>query len=66
MSWVQTDERMRIIGASACEINGWTKVDVDMTGWELYDGCAPVYKLKDGSVVRRTDQEIKRDKKNRT
>lgn len=66
MSWVRIDERNRIWEASVDEKAGWTRVNTDMRGWTLLDEGVPVYKLtEDGRVVRRTDQEIKRDKKKR-
>ncbi len=67
MSWVRADERMRIWEASKEERDGWIKVDADMTGWVLLDEGVPVYKVTgDGRVMRRTDQEIKRDKRKKS
>ena len=64
MSWVRTDERKRIWEASWDERDGWTRVDADMRGWTLLDGGVPVYAVTDeGRVRKRTDQEIKRDKR---
>lgn len=64
MCWVRTDERNRIWEASHDETEGWIRVDTDITGWTLLDECVPVYKLtEDGRIAKRSDQEIKRDKR---
>lgn len=64
MCWVRTDERDRIWEASRDETDGWTQVDTDITGWTLLDEGVPVYKLtEDGRIAKRSDQEIKRDKR---
>ena len=64
MSWVRTDERKRIVDANEEGGAGWIHVYADMRGWKLFDEDVPVYKLTDGgTVARRTDQEIKKDKK---
>lgn len=66
MSWVRIDERRRIWEASREYKDGWTRVNEDMEGWALLDEGVPVYKMtEDGRVARRTDQEIKRDKRGR-
>lgn len=66
MCWVRTDERNRIWEADSEEKDGWVRVDEDITGWALLDEGVPVYKVTvDGRVARRTDQEIKKDKRNR-
>ena len=64
MCWVRTDERGRIWEASGKMEYGWTAVDVDVTAWKLLDGGVPLYALtEDGKVRKRTDSEVKRDKK---
>lgn len=64
MCWARVDEKRRIWEASKEERDGWTVADDDMTGWTLLDESVPMYKLtENGKVARRTDQEIKRDKK---
>ena len=64
MCWVKVDEKRRILEASKEERDGWAVVDEDMTGWTLLDEVVPMYKLtENGKVARRTDQEIKRDKR---
>ena len=66
MNWVRADERTRIWEAGAEEKEGWTKVDADLTGWTLLDYGVPLYALtEDGRVRKRTDAEVKRDKKGR-
>lgn len=66
MSWVRVDERRRIWEASREYKDGWTRVNEDMEDWALLDEGVPVYKMtEDGRVARRTDQEIKRDKRGR-
>lgn len=66
MCCVMVDEKRRIWEASKQERDGWTMVDEDMTGWTLLDEGVPMYKLtENGKVARRTDQEIKCDKKQR-
>lgn len=64
MCWVRTDERGRIWEASGKREYGWTAVDVDVTTWRLLDEGVPLYALtEDGKVRKRTDSEVKRDKK---
>ena len=63
MCWVRTDERGRIWEASGKREYGWTAVDVDVTAWKLLDEGVPLYEVKDGRVVKRSDADVKRDKK---
>ena len=64
MCWVRTDERGRIWEASGKREYGWIAVDVDVTAWKLLDEGVPLYALtEDGKVRKRTDSEVKRDKK---
>lgn len=65
MSWIKTDERGRITETSGICREGMTWTDTDMSGWTILDNGVPIYRLTEtGRVARRTDQEIKRDKKN--
>lgn len=65
MSYVRIDDRRRIVDEN--ETGGseeWINVIIDMEGWELFDEGVPKYKLSsDNWVQKRTDAEIKWDKK---
>ena len=64
MSWVRVDERGRITEMSEEEMGGMVWTDTDMEGWTILDNGVPVYKMTEGGkVARRTDQEIRKDKK---
>lgn len=66
MSYVMTDERRRIIDSAEEAGEGRTWVTDDMRGWTLFDDGIPKYKLsEDNWVLKRTDAEMKRDRKGR-
>lgn len=66
MSYVRIDDRRRIMEAREESGDGWIDAVIGMQGWELFDEGVPKYKLsEDNWVQKRTDAEIKRDKKNR-
>lgn len=66
MSYVRIDDRRRIMETREESGDGWIDAVIDMRGWELFDDGVPKYKLsEDNWVQKRTDAEMKRDKKDR-
>lgn len=64
MSYVTIDERRRITDATEDRTAGGIWVADDMRGWNLYDEGVPRYKLsEDNWVQKRSDAEMKKDKK---
>lgn len=64
MSYVKIDDRRRIMDAREESGDGWIDAVIDMRGWELFDDGVPKYKLTDDNwVKKRSDAEIKWDKK---
>ena len=64
MSYVRIDDRRRIMETREESGDGWTDAVIDMRGWELFDDGVPKYKLtEDNWVKKRSDAEIKWDKK---
>ena len=64
MSYVRIDDKRRIMEAREESGDGWIDAVIDMRGWVLFDDGVPKYKLsEDNWVQKRTDAEIKWDKK---
>ena len=64
MSYVRIDDRRRIMETREESGDGWTWVADDMRDWSILDGGVPLYKLsEDNWVLKRTDAEIKKDKR---
>lgn len=64
MSYVRIDDRRRIMETREESGDGWTWVADDMRDWNILDGGVPLYKLsEDNWVLKRTDAEIKKDKR---
>ena len=67
MCWVRADEKERVLEASAEKEDGFVFVEPDMTEWELFteDGIALYALAGYGLVRKRTDIEIKRERRDR-
>jgi len=66
MSYVKIDDRRRIVDENETGGEDFVNVIIDMMKWELFDEGVPKYKLsEDNWVQKRTDAEIKKDKKER-
>lgn len=66
MCWIKTNDKMCVTEASRECREGMTWVETDMSGWKILDDGIPLYRATDtGRIVKRTDAEIKKDKKAR-
>lgn len=64
MCWIKMDDRRCVTDASGECREGMTWVETDMSGWKILDDNVPMYRVtEDGRIVKRTDADIKRDKK---
>lgn len=66
MSWIKTDDRNCITEASAECREGMTWNECDMTGWKITDDGVPLYYVTEsGRVAKRSDADVKKDKRAR-
>ena len=67
MCWVRADEKERILEASEEKRDGWVFAEPDMKEWTLFteDGIALYALAGNGLVRKRTDIEIKKERRER-